>query len=116
ATGGGTAGLAQSSQVTSALNWLNPNDIESIEIVKGPAAATLYGAEAANGVIQIITKKGTKGQQALRWNVHGERGQNDWRLRPADNFTTCDAIKQAQVASATDTTHIWPGCQGLPAN
>ena len=58
ATGGGTAGLAQSSQVTSAINNLNPNDIESIEIIKGPAAATLYGAEAANGVIQIITKKG----------------------------------------------------------
>ncbi len=72
ATGGGTAGLAQSSQVTSAINNLNPNDIESIEIVKGPAAATLYGAEAANGVIQIITKKGTRGQQQLTWSYRGE--------------------------------------------
>jgi TonB-linked SusC/RagA family outer membrane protein len=116
ATGGGTVGLAQSTQVTSALNWLNPNDIESIEVVKGPAAATLYGAEAANGVIQIITKKGVKGQQALRWTARAERGQNAWKLRPADNFTTCDAVKQAAVVSASDASPLWPGCQGLPLN
>ena len=41
----------------SALDDINPNDIESIEIIKGPAAATLYGTEASAGVIQIITKK-----------------------------------------------------------
>src|SRR5688572_173058 len=40
------------------LNDLDPDQIESIEIIKGPAAATLYGTEAANGVIQVITKKG----------------------------------------------------------
>ncbi|HSH46086.1 MAG TPA: TonB-dependent receptor plug domain-containing protein, partial [Longimicrobiales bacterium] len=45
----------------SRLNDLNPSDIESIEVIKGPAAATLYGTEAANGVIQIITKKGAVG-------------------------------------------------------
>ena len=42
-------------------NDFNPEDIESIEIIKGPAASTLYGTEAANGVIQIITKKGRIG-------------------------------------------------------
>jgi TonB-linked SusC/RagA family outer membrane protein len=46
---------------SSRLNDINPNDIESIEVIKGPAAATLYGTEAANGVIQIITKKGSAG-------------------------------------------------------
>jgi TonB-linked SusC/RagA family outer membrane protein len=116
ATGGGTAGLAQSSQITSALNWLNPSDIESIEIIKGPAAATLYGAEAANGVIQIITKKGTRGQQALQWGFRAERGQQDWHLAPHDNYTTCDAAKQAATVSATDPSPLWPGCQGVPEN
>ena len=116
ATGGGTVGLAQSQQVTSALNWLNPNDIESIEVIKGPAAATLYGADAANGVIQIITKKGRRGQQSLRWNGRVERGNNEWALRPADNYTTCDAARQAATLSATDTTKLWPGCQGVPVN
>ena len=46
----------------SGLNDIDPRDIESIEIIKGPAAATLYGTEAANGVIQIITKRGVEGQ------------------------------------------------------
>ena len=45
----------------SALDDINPADIESIEIIKGPAAATLYGTEASAGVIQIITKKGVEG-------------------------------------------------------
>jgi TonB-linked SusC/RagA family outer membrane protein len=45
----------------SRLNDINPADIETIEVIKGPAAATLYGTEASNGVIQIITKKGATG-------------------------------------------------------
>src|SRR5213079_2765793 len=48
----------------SRLNDINPEDIESIEIIKGPAAATLYGTEASNGVIQVITKKGKAGGPA----------------------------------------------------
>jgi TonB-linked SusC/RagA family outer membrane protein len=116
ATGGGTVGLAQSSQVTSALDWLNPNDIESIEVIKGPAASTLYGAEAANGVIQIITKRGSRGQQGLQWTVSAERGQSEWHLDTPVNYTTCDAIKQAATVSATDPTPLWPGCQGVPEN
>src|SRR4029450_9728779 len=43
------------------LNDFDPDDIESIEIIKGPAAATLYGSEAYSGVIQIITKRGSNG-------------------------------------------------------
>ena len=116
ATGGGTAGQAQSTQVTSALNNLNPNDIESIEVIKGPAAATLYGAEAANGVIQIITKKGTRGQQNMQWSFKAERGSNEYHLLPHDNLTTCDAVKMTQTVSTSDTRLQWPGCQGLPLN
>jgi TonB-linked SusC/RagA family outer membrane protein len=114
ATGGGTAGLAQSTQVTSALNFLNPNDIESIEVIKGPAAATLYGAEAANGVIQIITKKGTRGQQRLAFSMRAERGTSEIKLREQDNFTTCDAVKKAQVDALGQP--LWPGCQGVANN
>ena len=115
ATGAGLAGLAQSSQITSALDFLNPNDIESIEVLKGPAAATLYGAEAANGVIQIITKKGTRGQQGLRWGLRAERGESEWRLRPQDNYTTCDAVK-INAAPDAQGNPAWPGCQGVPEN
>jgi TonB-linked SusC/RagA family outer membrane protein len=51
----------QGGNVVSRLNDISPEDIESIEIIKGPAAATIYGTEAANGVIQIITKRGVAG-------------------------------------------------------
>ena len=50
-------------------NDFNPQDIESIEVIKGPAAATLYGTEAANGVIQIITKRGAAGRPRVDLTV-----------------------------------------------
>lgn len=50
----------------SPLNDIDPSDIERIEIVRGPAAATLYGTEAAAGVIQIFTRRGVQGRTV--WN------------------------------------------------
>ena len=46
---------------------INPNDIESVEILKGAAASAIYGARAANGVILITTKRGRPGE--TRWNL-----------------------------------------------
>jgi TonB-dependent SusC/RagA subfamily outer membrane receptor len=63
---------SQNAQVANRLNDINPEDIESIEIIKGPAAATIYGTEAANGVIQIITKKG--GTSRPVWNMNVRAG------------------------------------------
>lgn len=59
-------------QVPSRLNDINQEDIENIEIIKGPAAAALYGTAAANGVIQITTKRGHAGK--TRWNFRTEGG------------------------------------------
>jgi len=67
-TGGTSASL---------LNDIDPNEIEDVEIVKGPSAATLYGTDAANGVIVITTKKGHAG--ATRWSYYGEGGGVDDR-------------------------------------
>jgi TonB-linked SusC/RagA family outer membrane protein len=59
---------------------INPEDIQSIEIVKGPSAATLYGTDAANGVIVIQTKRGQVGRP--QWSFYTEQGtvddNNDW--------------------------------------
>lgn len=63
----------------SRLNDINPADIQSIEIIKGPAAATLYGTEASNGVIQIITKRGASGQP--QFDVTARHGYN-WLWNP----------------------------------
>lgn len=46
---------------SSFLNSINPNDVENVTILKGPGASALYGIEAANGVMQVTTKKGKKG-------------------------------------------------------
>ena len=64
----------QASNVSGRLNDISPEDIESIEIIKGPAAATIYGTEAANGVIQIITKKGSAGNRNPVTSLQVEEG------------------------------------------
>jgi TonB-linked SusC/RagA family outer membrane protein len=77
-----------SSAPISRLNDFNPNDIESIEVLKGPSAATLYGTEAANGVINIITKKGAS-SAAPKWSVVARQGVNyfqDWKTRFPVNY------------------------------
>ncbi len=75
----------QGGGVTSRLNDLNPEDIESIEIIKGPAAATLYGTEASSGVIQIITKKGRPGDMSISLGIR--QGIN-WFPNPERAFPT----------------------------
>jgi TonB-linked SusC/RagA family outer membrane protein len=54
------------------LNNLNPEEIENIDIVKGPSAATLYGTQSANGVIVITTKRGKAG--TARWDLFAAQG------------------------------------------
>jgi TonB-linked SusC/RagA family outer membrane protein len=79
----------------SRINDINPDDIESIEIVKGPAAATLYGIQASNGVVRITTKHGTAGPP--RWNLFSELGavsdNNSYPLNFAGRDTTAAGIE-----------------------
>ena len=63
-----------SRQSVSPLNDIAAADIDRIEVVKGPAATTLYGTEASGGVIQIFTKRGREG--AARWNLEASGGFN----------------------------------------
>ena len=61
--GGGATMMADGSKETSdALSQLNPDDIESITVLKGANSAALYGSAASNGVLMITTKKGKEGQ------------------------------------------------------
>jgi TonB-linked SusC/RagA family outer membrane protein len=102
ASGPATQGFG--SQSISRWNDFNPDDIESLEVIKGPAAATLYGTEAAAGVIQIITKKGAAGRPV--WNATYRMGSNwvpDWRNRFDDNW---GAIPRAGSTTALDTVQI----------
>jgi TonB-dependent starch-binding outer membrane protein SusC len=54
---------------TNPLSYLNPNDIENIEILKDAASAAIYGAAAANGVVLVTTKKGKAGKTSISLDV-----------------------------------------------
>jgi TonB-dependent SusC/RagA subfamily outer membrane receptor len=51
------------------LNSLDLNNIDRVEVVQGAASAAIYGAQGANGVIQIFTKKGKKGSLAINYST-----------------------------------------------
>ncbi|MBM4160352.1 MAG: TonB-dependent receptor [Ignavibacteria bacterium] len=68
-------------QVVSTLNLINPADIERVEILKGASAATLYGSDAANGVIQIFTKSGSGlASGTTNFQYTSEYKKTDWSI------------------------------------
>ncbi|WP_163325556.1 TonB-dependent receptor [Draconibacterium mangrovi] len=68
--GSGNAGTAAGSSNISGIANINPNDIESIEILKDASATSIYGARAANGVILITTKSGTVGNDKISFSAN----------------------------------------------
>ena len=60
---------------TNPLSFLNPNDIESIDILKDAASAAIYGAQASNGVVIITTKKGRAGKTKFDVNMYWGQGE-----------------------------------------
>jgi TonB-linked SusC/RagA family outer membrane protein len=100
----------QSGQSFDRLNDINPDEIESVELVKGPAAATLYGADASAGVIQIITKKGRPGANRFSQSLRLEGGDSKLQWTPPDNYGLCNT--PALIA----TTSTNPLCRGQTLN
>lgn len=81
---------------------INPNDIDRIEIIKGAAAAAIYGSRASNGVVQIFTKRGVEGkpkvQVSTQFRVSELRKKldyNDYPFRFAD--LNPDSLRQVPV-------------------
>lgn len=102
----------------SRVNDLNPEDIESIDVVRGPSASTLYGTDAANGVIVIKTKKGKAGRPV--WNAYIEQGAirdenkypsnyRPWRTgsSTASNSTVCRLSDQVQRLCTVDSLTVY---------
>src|SRR5688572_898148 len=67
--------------VPAGLGTINPNDIESMQVLKDAAAASIYGARASNGVIIVTTKKGRQGSAKVSYNMYYGRSV------PGDGFT-----------------------------
>ena len=56
-------------QYSSAIDYINPNDIVSVEVLKDASSTAIYGARGANGVILVTTKKGRSGEGIITYNV-----------------------------------------------
>jgi len=88
-------GIGVGGTAPSRVNDINPNEIENIEIVKGPSAASLYGTDAANGVIVITTKRGRAGR--TNWNTTYEHG----KIADLNQYPTTYAILGKTPGSTT---------------
>jgi TonB-linked SusC/RagA family outer membrane protein len=128
----GSSSISIGGSLPSRVMDVNPEDIESIEIVKGPPAATLYGTDAASGVIVIRTKRGRVG--APQWSTYIEQGAivdrneypmaytNAGRLQPSGAATnscfvsriaagTCrsDSLRRFNLFEDDETTPLGTG-------
>jgi TonB-linked SusC/RagA family outer membrane protein len=68
------------------IDYLNPNDIQSIEVLKDAASGAVYGARAANGVILVTTKNGTMGKASITYDF-SYGWQSKWKKRDVLNAT-----------------------------
>ncbi|KQS34095.1 TonB-dependent receptor [Dyadobacter sp. Leaf189] len=80
------------------LNFLNPQDIESMDVLKDASATAIYGARGANGVILITTKKGKSGQASITYS--GSLGISKM-ARPLDVLNSADFVSEAKKLGST---------------
>jgi TonB-linked SusC/RagA family outer membrane protein len=84
------------------LQEINPDDIESIQILKDASSATIYGARAGNGVIIVTTKKGKKGYNRINANICTSLQYYNTKLKTLDANGRGRAYWQAAVNDSTD--------------
>jgi outer membrane receptor protein involved in Fe transport len=84
------------------INDFDPEDLERVEVIKGPAAATLYGAEASRGVIQMLTRRGTPGP--ARFEFIMKQGAT-WFDDPAGRISPVFCCKDA-VTGTLDSLNL----------
>ncbi|MBL1409193.1 SusC/RagA family TonB-linked outer membrane protein [Sphingobacterium sp. C459-1T] len=73
-------------QTLNALSFLNPNDIESVTVLKDASATAIYGSRGANGVVIITTKRGTAGKDRIELNLNSGFASVGKKLRPLHAF------------------------------
>jgi TonB-dependent starch-binding outer membrane protein SusC len=88
-----------SGQTLSSVADINPNDIESIEILKDASAAAIYGARAANGVVLITTKRGKQGKSEVSLNLYSGIQQVS---RPISFMNATQFVELVEEARAND--------------
>lgn len=98
------------------LAFLNPNDIENIEILKDAAAASIYGSQAANGVVLVTTKRGKAGKTAISFNYFtgisdpikklNVLNTQDWIKLRTENLVNAGNTAEASRASILSTLRL----------
>jgi TonB-linked SusC/RagA family outer membrane protein len=113
----GSSSVSVGGTTVTRIQDINPEEIESIEVVRGPSAATLYGTDAANGVIVIRTKRGVVG--APQWTYYTEQGfvsdRNDYpdayrgwtATSTPSNFNQCILTQVASGACQQDSLTVY---------
>ncbi|MBR5324987.1 MAG: TonB-dependent receptor [Prevotella sp.] len=81
------------------LDYINPSDIESIEVLKDAASGAIYGARAANGVILVTTKKGKMGKVSVNYNF-SQGWQTAWKHRDVLNATEYMIMRNEGLVNA----------------
>ncbi|WP_440905564.1 SusC/RagA family TonB-linked outer membrane protein [Catenovulum sp. SX2] len=90
------------------LHQLNSRDFESIQVLKDAAAASIYGARAANGVIVITTKKGKKGNVSFNVSYNESTEDFDYDLRPLNSEERAQVVWRAAVNDGTNPNNASP--------
>ena len=81
------------------LDFVNPNDIESIEVLKDAASGAIYGARAANGVVLVTTKKGKVGKAQINYNF-SYGWQSAWKHRDMVGATDYAILQNEKYTNA----------------
>ena len=98
--------LNVTSVVQNRLSDISPQDIDRIEVIKGAAAAAIYGSRASNGVVQIFTKKGKSGEPVITLsssvNFNSLRKKRDFNEEPFDWTSTDITVLDKQPVTRYD--------------
>ena len=100
--GGSSAGGVTSSSTTNPLALINPNDIESIEVLKDAAATSIYGSQGANGVILVTTKGGQSGTVQVDYSGKVSAGVFARKLNLLTAEEYSEAAGDAGAGGSTD--------------
>lgn len=95
-----SAANENNNSTTNPLSLINPNDIESIDVLKDASATAIYGSRGANGVILITTKKGQSGNAKLEFTVNYGVSKISKTIEMLDAYTYANYINEGVVNAA----------------
>ncbi|PJJ58659.1 SusC/RagA family TonB-linked outer membrane protein [Hymenobacter chitinivorans] len=108
--------LSIGNQKPNPLNTLNPNDIESIDVLKDGAAAAIYGLRASNGVVVITTKRGKIGKPQLGFSMFFGQQQLRKKIDLLNARQFAEYYNEARANASTPLGPAYTDLNNLPAN